>query len=94
MFCFLLLCKMSNVFDKGCVTVGGGQRGANCAFPFIYKEREYSGCILVDADDGKPWCSTLTDQDGVHVGGQGKWGHCPASCNNDFGNYFPPSLWY
>ena len=27
-------------------------------------------CTLVDADDGFPWCSTLTDQNGEHVGGQ------------------------
>ena len=26
-------------------------------------------CTLVDADDGFPWCSTLTDQNGEHVGG-------------------------
>ena len=24
----------------------------------------------MDADDGFPWCSTLTDRNGEHVGGQ------------------------
>jgi len=67
----------------GCTTNGGGDSGARCVFPFTYKERTYRGCILVDADDGIPWCSTLTDNTGQHVGGQGKWGHCPASCNKD-----------
>ena len=33
-----------------------------------------------DAFSGS-WCSTATDDDGVHV--PGKWGNCPASCEND-----------
>jgi len=28
-------------------------------------------------------CSTLVDSQGVHVGGQGKWGNCAASCPKD-----------
>jgi len=66
---------------SGCTTIGGGDPGASCAFPFIYRDVEYRGCILVDADDNIPWCSTLTDRNGNHVGGQGKWGHCPPTCN-------------
>ena len=27
------------------------------------------------------WCSTLTDSNGLHVGGQGNWGWCPSDCN-------------
>jgi len=68
---------------SGCTTNGGGDSGASCVFPFTYKEKVYRGCILVDADDGIPWCSTLTDSTGQHIGGQGKWGHCPSSCNTD-----------
>jgi len=68
---------------SGCTTNGGSDSGARCVFPFTYKDKVYSGCILVDADDGVPWCSTLTDQNGIHVGGQGKWGHCPSTCNRD-----------
>ena len=33
-------------------------------------------CTLVDADDGFPWCSTLTDRNGEHVGGQVSSLHC------------------
>jgi len=69
-----------------CRTNGGSDAGVQCVFPFTYKEVTYNGCILVDADDGKPWCSTLTDNTGQHVGGQGKWGHCPSSCPRDSGN--------
>ena len=67
------------------MTVGGGDTGANCVFPFMFKGKSYSGCTLADADDGKPWCSTLVDAQGVHVGGQGKWGHCGQQCTNDAG---------
>lgn len=76
---------------SGCTTIGGGDTGASCAFPFIYRDVEYRGCILVDADDNKPWCSTLTDRNKQHVGGQGKWGHCPPTCNiiNDGGSSQP-----
>ena len=56
-------------------------------FPFTYKNIKYTGCTLVDADDGKPWCSTLTDSKGDHVGGQGQWGHCDLrSCTVDDGD--------
>ena len=27
-----------------------------------------------------PWCSTLTDEIGKHVNGQGKWGNCGPDC--------------
>ena len=69
--------------SKGCVTVSGGTTGVACVFPFIFKDKKHNSCTLVDADDGIPWCSTLTDSDGVHLGGQGKWGHCPDSCEAD-----------
>jgi len=67
------------ITSSSCLTVGGGKTGASCVFPFIYKGVKHNNCILIDADDGKPWCSTKTDQNGKHVGGQGQWGHCPAS---------------
>ena len=70
------------ISSSSCVTVGGGKTGANCVFPFIYQGTKHNNCILIDADDGKPWCSTKTDKNGKHVGGQGEWGHCPSSgCN-------------
>ena len=28
----------------------------------------------------KPWCSTLVDEVGHHVGGQSKWGNCGPDC--------------
>jgi hypothetical protein len=32
------------------------------------------------AEEGMPWCSTLTDEIGKHVNGQGKWGNCGPDC--------------
>jgi len=63
-------------FNSNCVTVSGGTTGANCIFPFKYQGREYSGCTVADASDGKLWCSTTTDSNGNHIGGRGFWGHC------------------
>ena len=62
------------------MTVSGADPGANCVFPFFVNGVEFRECTLAGADDGKPWCSTFTDKDGVHSSGQGKWGHCPDSC--------------
>ena len=28
----------------------------------------------------QPWCSTFVDDNGHHVGGQGKWGNCGPGC--------------
>ena len=61
-----------------CKTVGGRDPGANCVFPFTYEGVVYTECTTVG--DDKPWCSTLTDQNGNHVGDQGKWGYCASNC--------------
>ena len=37
----------------------------------------------MDQDDGKPWCSTKTDNRSNHIGEQGHWGHCPDNCAVD-----------
>ena len=70
-----------------CQIVFGPSQGLFCSIPFIYKGRKYNGCTMADASDGKPWCSALIDRNGVHVGGQGKWGHCPSNCQNDFSKH-------
>ena len=76
-----------------CITNGGQDTGSFCQLPFVYKGVRYNGCILVDAGDGKPWCSTSVKQGSrEHIGGQGKWGHCPSSCPNDFSRTFTYSI--
>ena len=47
----------------------------NCVFPFTFAGRLHTTCTQIDGD-GKPWCSTLVDESGVHVGGGGHWEYC------------------
>ncbi len=71
------------------MTTSGGDPNQPCAIPFIYRGLRYSGCTLTDAADGRAWCSTLVDGNGVHVSGRSKWGHCPnRGCPEDLGERF------
>jgi len=38
------------------------------------------GCPLDPVDKSKRWCSTKTDENGVHIGGGGSWGYCTEEC--------------
>ena len=37
--------------------------------------------------DPKPWCSTKVDDNGTHIGGQGKWGYCDSKCPTEKGEF-------
>jgi len=63
-----------------CTTVGGPSRGKACQFPFIFGGVARSGCISDSDPEGRLWCSTRVDADGVHVGEGGHWAHCSPSC--------------
>jgi len=64
--------------NTGCTTIQGADPGADCVFPFTYGEVVYNACTT-DGGAPLPWCSTLTDENGVHVG-QEKWGYCALNC--------------
>ena len=66
-----------NIF-LDCVTVGGGKIGSSCVFPFSWQGMIYNGCTTWNGMS--PWCSTLVDDDGIHVGGGGYWGYCGSHC--------------
>ena len=66
--------------EVSCSTVGGGDPGKPCIFPFKFHGVINKECTLEGSGDGIPWCSTLTDENGTHVSGQGKWGHCDPEC--------------
>jgi len=66
--------------SQGCSTVGGPGAGSPCQFPFIYKEVSRDGCITEADPDGKAWCSTKVDSDGVHVTNGQHWAHCSQQC--------------
>lgn len=56
-----------------CTTTGGGvPEGSQCTFPFTYEGVTYDACTNVGHD--KPWCSTETDANGIHV--TDHWGNC------------------
>ena len=71
----------SYFFTDKCITVDGADNGTTCVFPFRYSGLTYKACTM--KSDVRPWCSTLIDDDGVHVPGQGKWGYCDPDCPCD-----------
>ncbi len=63
------------------VVSSAGEGTAPCVFPFVFGGFEFNGCITISDPEKRPWCSTKVDGSGVHVGGNGHWGHCdPAVC--------------
>ena len=65
-----------------CTTIGGRDPNKQCKFPFRFDGITYNSCTFAGNQPGEtdPWCSTMVDSSGTHVGGQGKWGNCPSSC--------------
>ena len=51
-----------------------------CVFPFTYNNFTYNGCPSDPLDDTIRWCSTKTDQNGVHTEGSDNWGYCTSGC--------------
>ena len=69
--------------DKAvCTTVGGASSNKPCIFPFRFNGALHTSCIwdMAHLTEHKAWCSTLVDDSGHHVGGQGKWGNCGPGC--------------
>ena len=58
-----------------CLTVDNDANRA-CAFPFIFGGESHKVCITDGDPLNVPWCSTETDEEGRHVEGKNKWGHC------------------
>ena len=76
------------ITDEGilnCSTVSGPNPNAQCIFPFKYSEVTYHQCTTAGnaVGDTTPWCSTLVDDSGVHIGGAGNWGNCGPDCHFD-----------
>ena len=65
-----------------CVTVSGAAPSLPCIFPFRFNGVTHNKCTWDQAHltEHKAWCSTLVDETGHHVGGQGKWGNCAPGC--------------
>ena len=67
---------------KVCVTISGADPNLPCIFPFRFNGVTHNKCTWDQAHltEHKAWCSTLVDETGHHVGGQGKWGNCGPGC--------------
>jgi len=65
-----------------CITDSGPSAHEPCIFPFKFRGVTYTGCTWVASDltDSKPWCSTMVNETGHHIGGKGKWGNCAPGC--------------
>ena len=63
-----------------CYTVSGPGANKPCVFPFRYNSVTYNTCTLASADEDKPWCSTLVDDNNNHVSGGGHYGDCGPKC--------------
>ena len=64
------------------MTNGGASPGKPCIFPFKFNGKILNACTydMAHLTEHQAWCSTLVDNTGHHVGGQGKWGHCGPGC--------------
>jgi len=60
-----------------------------CVFPFTFNNFTYHGCPTDPIDEKKRWCSTKTDENGVHITGTGTWGYCTSGCHPEI---FPDEL--
>eukprot|EP00095_Tigriopus_kingsejongensis_P002459 maker-scaffold1402_size43054-snap-gene-0.7 protein:Tk02459 transcript:maker-scaffold1402_size43054-snap-gene-0.7-mRNA-1 annotation:"hemolymph proteinase 24" len=63
----------------GCSTVPteNGTQGAElCVFPFSFEGITFTSCTDAGDPNGIKWCSVGVDDQGVHLPGQGRWGHC------------------
>jgi len=54
--------------------------GKVCVLPFTHDDITHFGCPLDPVDKSKRWCSTKTDENGTHIGGEGAWGYCTEEC--------------
>ena len=68
----------------GCTTTNGPDPNKPCIFPFILDGNTYKCCttVLNDPGDTNAWCSTMVDDFGEHVQGQGKWRVCESKCQS------------
>ena len=71
-----------------CITIPGNyskDSGKPCVFPFTLDNMTYHGCTNYKHEDGKYWCSTLTDSQHFHMRDNGHFGYCPDDCKKSDG---------
>merc|ERR1711962_556337 len=86
---FALVFFVKSGQTSNCIASSGPGKGLPCVFPFKYNDVVYYTCSNANkhVTNNKPWCSTLVDREGNHIGGVGAWGNCDETCPlllNDF----------
>ena len=67
------------VESSECVTARDSKLpNAPCVFPFTHEGVLYEGCATDPTDKTRRWCSTKTDENGIHV--KGNYGFCSGNC--------------
>ena len=74
------------ITDEGilnCSTINGTNPDALCIFPFKHNGVTYRQCTIDGNAEGDitPWCSTLVDGSGEHIGEGDNWGNCGPDCS-------------
>jgi len=72
-----------NMCPGRCVVEAGPDNGAECVFPFSWGGKTYRGCTpwtYGGTFQGRGWCSTKTNEEGLHVNGEGNYGFCSSDC--------------
>ena len=64
--------KCSIYAFSDCKTV----KNEKCVFPFKYKNQLYTGCISLDHQEKKLWCSTKNTEEGTYE----TWDDCASTC--------------
>ena len=72
--------------------MAGPSSGKECVFPFILHGITHNACTKhgIEESDYAPWCSTMVDDDGVHIDQKGLWGDCSPDCPIEWGKHGLP----
>ena len=64
------VCLTSPIYQYNCSTDSGPNPNATCIFPFKFNDVRYYQCTTAGNNEGDitPWCSTLVDASGIHIG--------------------------
>ncbi len=67
------------------ITSGGNAGGQACVFPFVYRNLQYTECILTN-NNGQLWCATTNSYDV-----DGLWANCVGTACTGTNTALPPA---
>ncbi|XP_017266596.1 macrophage mannose receptor 1-like [Kryptolebias marmoratus] len=69
-------------------TISGNSHGKICMFPFMYKDRWYGDCTMIDSKVKRSWCATETKYE------HEQWGYCPTSSTEHWNKNIVTGAYY